>query len=429
MKRKSLFLISTLTLLGSFFYPLSSVRAEIIYNDKTYYTVSDLIEVGQEVEAAKIATCGEDYDYWCGEDVFFDQFFSVDAKYRAYDMFQHSSLTITAIDPYTNTAKIFYKDKDDMSWGGNHSYELQEFYLYWLDPSIDTDWTDVLDIYIDEIKSKTYDPEIVHVLFSGNQASDFEWLTPNEESTFELNPEAGYSTTQTVHFHAISNGASYGRFNLQECLSSPNHEDGMECAKVYGDEDTSLISKIPQSDELEEPHDVNEEPDQGGDNGQGEPGQPNDSELTDPEISPETNLEPTDPNPEQNEEQPELVEEERPECLPEEPTEPIIESAESTRPAEPKESEPKQSMARSEQSIEPESILKSEAIILKPEFASEPKEETSENTGINILAPDTGVAKREKSQQGSFLWPIAVIATEIALVAVCIIIKNRGNER
>lgn len=258
MKRKSLFLISTLTLFGSF-CNLPKVHAEIVYNNQNYYTASDLIKIGEEVENFKIAECGENYDFWCGQDAF-EQLFMSDIKYQIYDMFQHGNLTFSAINLSDRTAKIIYRDKDDMFWGEPMSYNLEELYLYWLDPSIDTFDNSILEKYIDDIRNNIYDSSKVHVLFSGNQASDFEWLTPNQESTVELN-DVGYDENHLLRFYARSNGESFGIFDYSGCFSGP-YEDGMECAKIYGKDMMYLVApKTWQGPaEPEEPEVVESEP-------------------------------------------------------------------------------------------------------------------------------------------------------------------------
>ena len=219
----------------------NSVNAEIVKNDRTYYTFSDFIKIDEEVEAFKIAECGENYDYWCAEDAFYEKFYQADKKYQVYDAYHRGSLTFDSFNPAQNTAKILYRDKDDMFWFDPNSYELTELYLYWLDPTIDTEHTRPLNTYIDAIKDSIYDPEKVHVLFAGNKPADFEWLTINELSVLNLNPDAGYSKTQPIHFHAVSNGKSYGRFDLHKCLSSEDYEEGMECTRVYSDQDMSVF--------------------------------------------------------------------------------------------------------------------------------------------------------------------------------------------
>lgn len=263
MKRNVLFFILIFTLLNSLLR--NPVNAEIIQDDETYYTYSDLMEIDKEVEAFKTSECGEDYEYLCGEDAFYDKLYFTDKKYQLYDGYSRGSLFFDSFNPGQNTAKIIYRDKDDMSWWDNKRYDLTELYLYWLDSSIDIENATVLSEYIDAIKDNTYDPEKVHVLFAGNKPSDFGWLKIEEVSTIPLNSEAGYSKTQKIRFHAVSNGNSYGFFDLPECLNSENYEDGMECTRVYGErrmavfpialpvEAPEAVTAEPAEEKIEEP--------------------------------------------------------------------------------------------------------------------------------------------------------------------------------
>lgn len=318
MKRKSLFLISTLTLLSGF-CNLPKAHAEIVYNNQSYYTASDLIEIGEEVENFKIAECGENYDFWCGQDVF-DRLLMSDIKYQIYDMFQHGNITFSAINLGDHTAKVIYRDKDDMFWGEPMSYALEELYLYWLDPSIDTFDNSILEKYIDDIRNNIYDSSKVHVLFSGNQASDFEWLTPNQESVVELN-DVGYDANHLLRFYAKSNGESFGIFDYSGCFSGP-YEDGMECAKIYGKDMMYLVApktwQEPAGSEgsKTEPEPISEEPEE--------------PEVAEPEPVTEP-AEPVEPEKLEPEELIELESESEPESEPE-----IVESIEqTTEPEEP----------------------------------------------------------------------------------------------
>ncbi len=255
MKRNVLFFILTFTLLNSLLQ--NPVNAEIIQDDEIYYTYSDLMEIDKEVEAFKTSECGEDYEYLCGEDAFYDKLYFTDKKYQLYDGYSRGSLFFDSFNPSQNTAKIIYRDKDDMSWWDNKRYDLTELYLYWLDSSIDIENAVALNEYIETIKNDTYDPEKVHVLFAGNKLSDFGWLKIGEVSTIPLNSEAGYSKTQKIRFHAVSNGNSYGFFDLPECLNSENYEDGMECTRVYGER---RMAVFPTALPVEAPEVVTAEP-------------------------------------------------------------------------------------------------------------------------------------------------------------------------
>lgn len=268
MKRKSLFFISTLALFGSIYSP-PKTYAEVIYDDKTYYTVSDILNIGEEVEKAKIAECGENYDFECGREITDRLMFeSGEQKYMLYDLVQHSHLIFSSFNPSQNTAAINYRDEDDemFRWTGvKERYEMKELYLYWLDPAIDTEYVHILQWHIDSIKDGTYDPSLVHVLFAGYNAADFEWLTPNENSTIPLNSEAGYSKTQPIHFHAVTNGNSYGNVDIRECLNSDSYKDGMDCVKIINKDDA--VSRFvpillqPESQESDiEDTDVTDEP-------------------------------------------------------------------------------------------------------------------------------------------------------------------------
>lgn len=346
MKRKSLFLISTLILLGNF-CNLPKAHAEIIYNNQSYYTAADLIQIGEEVENFKIAECGENYDFWCGQDAF-EQLFMSDTKYQIYDMFQHGNITFSAINLSNHTARIIYRDKDDdMFWGEPTSHDLEELYLYWLEPSIDTFDNSILEKYIDDIRNNIYDSSKVHVLFSGNQASDFEWLTPYQESTIELN-DVGYDGNHLLRFYAKSNGESFGIFDYADCFSGP-YEDGMECTNIYGKDMMSLVAPKTWQDPI-----VSEEPE--------------------PEPIPEP--------------EPEPISEPEPEPAPEpEPEEPIT----------------------SELDLEPEEEpVELEQTDLKPEIEPEPSSDDSEITSAIFEEPEhlEELVQPEKSSVAQIEEPV-----------------------
>ncbi len=234
MKRKSLFLISTFTFLNIISCLQNPVHAEVVYNDKTYYTLADLLKIEEEVEVAKISECGENYDYDCGEDVFW-RLYQTSEKYKAYGSIKYSNMVFSAINPSENTAKFFYRDTDPMfPEEANRRYELEELYIYWLDPAIDLPTTYGYGQYADMIRNNTYNPDEVHVLFKGDQPSDFDWLTPNQESVIKFNENSVYSSTQELRIYAKSNGYSYGVINgFATCLASDEYKDGKECTKIY----------------------------------------------------------------------------------------------------------------------------------------------------------------------------------------------------
>lgn len=385
MKRKSLFLISTLTLLGGLVSP-PKTYADVVYDGVSYYTVPDILAIGEEIEALKIAECGEDYDYECGREVADRLMFeSGEQRYMAYDLVQHSHLIFSSINPNLNTMTIHYRDEDDemFRWTGiKERYDMKELYLYWLDPAIDTDYTHILQGHINSIKDGTYNPELVHVLFAGYSAADFEWLTPNVDSTIPLSSEAGYSKTQPIHFHAVTNGNSYGNVDIRECLNSDNYEDGLDCVKIIDKIDASwrFIPMLPQSEPQEpdaEDTDVTDEPEET--EGSDAPEETTEPETPEELDKPEISEEPAD-EPEKTDE--ESKEPEVPE-IPESPESP--ETPEMPEPLEepedldePKDSGKPEDISGSEEfepiEEEPEVIEESEVVEEKPEVAEEESE-------------------------------------------------------
>lgn len=453
MKRKSLFLISTLTFLSSILTPPSLVHAQITYNGEQYYTAADLLAIGQEVEAAKIAECGENYDFWCGQDVL-ENLFMTDAKYQIYDVFQHGNLVFSAINPDAHTAKVIYRDKDDMFWGGEpRSYDLAKLCLYWLDPSIDTFDNSILEKYIKNIEDGTYDSDKIHVLFFGNQTSDFEWLTPNQESTMPLN-DVGHSENHLLRFYTKSNGESFGIFDFSDCFNGP-YEDGMECTKIYGKDMTYLIApKIWQEvAEVEPDPEVDPEPEQPEPEQPEQPGQseepegpenpelpedPEELEQTEGRENPEDpeepkesedSVEPGQPNP--TAEEPEPVIKEEPLTLDSETPEPVV-STELTPDPEPASEQPEQTEP------DPERIISAE---IKPlgvvaSASAEPKAETSvklplsasSNASHEVYNDATTADNIAEEGTDDFPWWLIAMATSVAFLAIWLLIPARRKK-
>lgn len=251
MKKKPLFLISTLTIFSGFSCLASSpAHAEVVYNGKTYYTLFE------------------------------------------YTDFQPGGLSIAAINPYENAARFLFRDQDEMMsfMDPDARSELTEAYLYWLDPSIDTNKTNILKTYIASIRDNTYDSDKIHLVFAGNQPSDFEWLTPNQESTVTLSDAGLNNGSLRLYSRSSMFGESFGIVNFAGCLSSLG--EGEECTVVYGEDIFGgFIPTVPQVAEPvvepeSEPEPIEPEPDP-------EPVAPESEPVSEPDPEPTAEPEPT----------------------------------------------------------------------------------------------------------------------------------------
>lgn len=213
----------------------------------TWWSVQELIEFNQEVEAEKQAECGDNQD--CLMEWNFTMY-EKGPKYAALENLLQSQIWITSVNPAAETIKVLFFDDDMMlrHMGVEEKLELEHLYIGWFD-----EWNG--QIYNYDHDSFTNGSTLgSHTLYDSTMA-DISAIVPWKE--VELSVAGGNLIDNHTGKLDYAVFAKYNMFNAQGhfdysgCLNAPDYEAGMECQMmVSGDQ---WISYFPPREQIIEP--------------------------------------------------------------------------------------------------------------------------------------------------------------------------------
>ena len=293
MKKLS-FLLLPILVFGIVALPAQPASAILRRSDTRWWSVPELIEIMNETDAERNATCDVDpesgvmYDgeetLTCLQD-FRMSLYERGYQYLIMEEFINLPFWVTAVNPEEGTVKVVYFNADRMmeQMGIFHATELRSLFILWLEH-----WDNQIFSYgHDEFLDGTV--EGVHFLFDGYSEFDDTGVLPaNEEITLdfsgmglELNTD-GHLDYSSEDFEG--RGAA-GHYDYSSCLTEPNYYPGAECRLMFSQ---GQMRYLPDGEEYIDAPEPTPEP---------EPAVEPTSEPT-PDPEPEPVVEPTiDPAP------------------------------------------------------------------------------------------------------------------------------------
>lgn len=259
MKRKSLCLISTLTpIIAGLAGSAPAAFAETNIAGTRYWTVPELLEFREEVEAEIADTCAGDLN--CERDLRFT-ITERGGKYVALENFGYSSFLITAINPSAETIKVYYDDEDQMMkqmTGTSVRRPLSELYVFWAEEGIEDDpfiATYNVDLHVDQIRNGN-PAQGIHPLISWNEMETGSVFPANQEVEFSI---AGSNLADNNRKSILIKGDAFiSVTKYSDCADSEDYEEGMECRLMYGENWKKAYIPVSATVQTEEP--VVEEP-------------------------------------------------------------------------------------------------------------------------------------------------------------------------
>ena len=244
-------------------------------NGTTWWSVEELLNFNQEVEAEKEAECGDNQD--CRME-FGWSMIERGPKYSALNNLLEGQFWVTSVDPAAETVKVLFFDDDMMlrHMGIEEKLEIEHLYLGWFD-----EWRGQIYNYDHDGFTNGTTPGS-HPLYDST-TEGVDTIVPWQES--ELSVAGGgliYNTTGKLDYalyakHNMFNAQGY--FDYSSCLSAPDYQEGMECQMMISG--NQWISYFPPREQNNEPEITNNE----SENPTVEPDNP----LTEPESQPTTN--------------------------------------------------------------------------------------------------------------------------------------------
>ena len=255
-KKFSIPILSTL-IAGLILSPAEIASAAISDRGSIWWSVPELLEYYQEVEAERIATCGEDFD--CNMNFEFD-YYEKSEKYRALHNILEGQIWVTAINPTDETIRVVFYDEDMMlkRMGIEEHLELEHLYFGWFE-----EWNGQIYSYDHDSFTNGTTPGS-HPLYDST-VEDLSLITPWEE--VELSVAGGNlidNPTGKIDYAAFAKDNKFnaqGHFDYSSCLSAPDYQEGAECTMyVSGDQGFSYFPPRESIVIVDEPVDVEPEP-------------------------------------------------------------------------------------------------------------------------------------------------------------------------
>lgn len=246
MRKLPIFIIPIL-ILSFICSPVQPTFAAISDLGTTWWSVAELLEFYPEVEASRIATCGDDFE--CNMNFEFDYYERSD-KYRALQNLLNGQIWVTSINPAAETISVLFFDDDMMlkRMGIQERIELEYLYFGWFDEKNNQD-------YYHNYESLTGPAKGLRLLYVYNsEMGDVNVIVPWQET--KLSAAGGNlidNTTGKINYSAFAKYNmfnAHGSFDYSSCLRAEDYIHGAECRlMISGDQG---ISYFPPREPIKE---------------------------------------------------------------------------------------------------------------------------------------------------------------------------------
>ena len=247
MKRKSFQSILTILLsagaLGGIPCTAPLTYAAIEDRGTTWWSVEELLEFNQEVEAEKQAECGDDER--CKMEFGFNMI-EKGPKYSALNNLLEGQIWITSINPTTETIKVLFFDDDMMlrRMGIEEKMNLESLFIGWSE-------NPHLQLYNYDESHLLNESEGHHVIYyETSDTNGYNWIPAWEEVELSaagsqlINNKSG-----RINYSAFADiFNAQGSFDYSNCLNASDYEEGMECQMMISDD--QWVSYFPPREQM-----------------------------------------------------------------------------------------------------------------------------------------------------------------------------------
>lgn len=222
----------SVTLLLTLIFGASLVSPPAFAEDKAYWTYEEMTELSREVEREVFSgeSC-QDGDFECRRDLF-EKIIYRGGKYDALIGYEIWPLVISAVNPSKGTISVYFRDEYLENKLENH---FEKDHIINLFIARYDKGQPIYNFYKD-IQNGENLPEWLHLAVSETELNNGEnWLAPNQEVVFQMvDPIFNENIQNKFWFYFETTTASwYDPINIENCVSSPDYREGMECRIVY----------------------------------------------------------------------------------------------------------------------------------------------------------------------------------------------------
>ena len=222
-------------LFGLILSPVAPTHAAIEEKGTTWWSVAELLEFYQEVEAEKNTECGDNEE--CKME-FNLNMIEKGPEYSALNNLLEAQIWVTSVNPAAETVKILYFDDEMMAkfMGIEEKIHLEHLYMGWIE-----DWDGQIYNYNHE-QFTGGSMAGNHPMYDGSSYLDgADWIPAWQE--YELSV-AGSNLTQNtlgrIDYAVYAEDNMFnaqGYFDYSNCISASDYQEGMECKMmVSGDQ-------------------------------------------------------------------------------------------------------------------------------------------------------------------------------------------------
>ena len=221
--------------------------AGVEIDGKHYWTVSEMMEASELVDAKRKEFCADHGSIMCESELSMDQAIQFGGIYSALDTFDSIRFMLTSINPSRGTMKLLFRDEDKMMsqiTGSPVRYSIDSLFSVWVeeslgDPAVDTRWLAngyhyPYNLGANEEETKAASHTIIDESSSVLGAG---WFTPNVEREYDARGSQIENNTGGRIFFTYSTtpfgGGSQGLLSYESCINSPDYREGMECKLMY----------------------------------------------------------------------------------------------------------------------------------------------------------------------------------------------------
>ena len=232
--KKNPVLLSLLTAsLGNIAFLTSTSSAMYQENDTTWWTVEELLDYSNQVDAEREVLCHGNQD--CEMEYYLTMYEESD-KYRALDNFLQAQFWVTSINPGAETIKVLFFDEDMMlrRIGIKEHLEIEHLYIGWFE-----EWNGQIYNYNHDSFTNGSTPGS-HPLYDST-VEDLSVIVPWQE--VELSVAGGNVIDNTSGKTGYAIFAKNNMFNAQgsfdysSCLRAADYAEGVECKiMISGDQ-------------------------------------------------------------------------------------------------------------------------------------------------------------------------------------------------
>lgn len=221
-------LLSTLILATTVSPVLATPRPASAIEETTewgkLFTLEEVKEIYKEYDQIRDESCKE--DSLCRM-TFFRDFINDNHKYAVLDRYLGSTLTITSINPETNSVKVYFRSLDLSTYDrmGRERYNtIRELYLCWLDPEF------VVSNFSRTIREGINDPGLHVILRAVATVEGGSWFPSDQEVEISA-PGARLidDVKHTIYYNAWFESGNFTNSAEYSTCFEAGYQSGMEC--------------------------------------------------------------------------------------------------------------------------------------------------------------------------------------------------------